>query len=265
VVVQGILRDVTARHELERMKDEFIAVVSHELRTPLTAIRGALGLLETGVVGEVSEAGRTLARIGRSNSDRLIRLVNDILDLESVVAGGVALNIEPLTANGLVEPALRALASIADEANVALQRDVGVGDDLEFQGDRDRLAQVLTNLLDNAIKFSPPGTSVTVRTQAEGEEHVRICVQDRGPGISKADQQRLFQRFGMLDSSNARKASGTGLGLAISKAIVDLHGGSVGVESAPGKGATFYFSLPRRPLLPELKAADADEPAAAVG
>ncbi|MBK8481702.1 MAG: PAS domain-containing protein [Proteobacteria bacterium] len=243
--------DITARKEVERLKSEFVSVVSHELRTPLTAIRGALGLLEGGVVGTLPPKARELAALARQNSERLVRLINDILDLEKLAAGKVELHLRPLTIAEVIKRTVDELTPLADSAGIVV--DTGAVDAaLELSADRDRLIQVLTNLLGNAIKFSPEGTTITIGARGVNQHRLRVSVTDQGAGISAEQQQLLFTRFQQLDGSDARKKGGTGLGLAIARAIVEQHGGRIGVESAPGRGSTFFFELPREQQVYEI-------------
>jgi len=236
------VRDITEHKEVERLKSEFVSIVSHELRTPLTSIRGSLGLLEGGVLGELPPPVVDMVRIAHTNTERLIRLINDILDLEKMEAGKVELRLQPLEVAEVVEATLGGLRGMADTAKVALRAEVG-GSGL-VRADWDRLIQVLTNLVSNAIKFSPPGGAVTVRALREAQGQVRFEVVDQGPGIPLEKRSRLFGRFQQLDSSDTRSKGGTGLGLAISQALVEQHGGHIEVRGEPGEGATFTFSLP---------------------
>lgn len=241
--VRYILRDVTERREIDRVKDEFISLVSHELRTPLTSIRGALGLMAGGVVGALPEKTQAMVNIACRNADRLIRLINTILDLEKLEAGKIALHTELLRPSELIQPVVELLAVMAADAGVAL-----VVEEVEaapcVQGDRDRLIQVLTNLVGNAIKFSSAGETVRIRCRA-AEDAVVFEVEDHGPGIPAGAEPRLFSRFQQLDSSATRARGGSGLGLAISRAIVEQHGGTIGVQNAPQHGARFFFRLRR--------------------
>ncbi|WP_338872768.1 response regulator [Myxococcus stipitatus] len=237
----AFVRDITERKEVERMKNEFISTVSHELRTPLTSIRGSLGLLEGGIVGEIPEEALDMVRIARTNTERLIRLINDILDLEKMEAGKLELKLATLDVHELVEATFSGLKGVADAANVSLR--AVVEEAPKVKGDRDRLIQVLTNLVSNAVKFSPAGAEVTVHARPEGLGRVRFSVVDRGPGISEEQRGKLFARFQQLDGSDTRSKGGTGLGLAISQAIVNQHGGGIEVESVLGQGSTFTFAL----------------------
>lgn len=251
----AVAHDVTEREEVDRLKNEFVSTVSHELRTPLTSIRGAIGLLEGGMAGELPAEAHELVRIATNNCDRLIRLVNDILDLEKMEAGRLELKVTRLEANDLVEAALSGLAGFAELAGVTLER--VPGPPLLLEGDRDRLIQVLTNLVANAVKFSPRGGTVEVRVDASAPGRARLSVRDQGPGIPAHQLPRLFGRFQQLDSSDSRAKGGTGLGLAISKALVEQHGGTIWAESEVGRGATFHFELPSRTVtLPDHAAAE---------
>jgi len=232
--------DVTERQEVERLKDEFISVVGHELRTPLTSIRGSLGLLEGGVAGELPAEAAEMVGIARSNTDRLVRLVTDILDIERIEAGGAALERRPVETGELLDSARRVLQAVADGADVGLRVEAGAGTVL---ADPDRIVQALTNLVGNAIKFSPAGTEVTLSASRDGEE-VRFTVRDQGRGIPKDNLEAIFERFRQVDASDRREKGGTGLGLAIARAIVAEHGGRIWAESEPGAGAAFHFTLP---------------------
>ncbi|MBN9681573.1 MULTISPECIES: ATP-binding protein [unclassified Corallococcus] len=235
------VRDLTERKAVERMKNEFVSTVSHELRTPLTSIRGSLGLLENGIVGELPSQALDMVRIARTNTERLIRLINDILDLEKMESGMLELKLQPQTAQDLVEATLAGVQGMAETAHVTLRSDVEGAP--QVKGDRDRLIQVLTNLVSNAIKFSPQGASVVVTAGFTADGRVRFSVTDQGSGIPEEKLPRLFGRFQQLDASDTRSKGGTGLGLAISQAIVEQHGGRIDVSSPPGQGATFHFTL----------------------
>ncbi len=236
------LEDVSQRKSVERLKDEFVSTVSHELRTPLTSIRGALGLMAGGVVGQLPEHATELLGIAQSNTDRLVRLINDILDLDKIDAGRFDLRVGPFSVSELVASVLDQMRPLASEARVELTTELRGLD--EIIADEDRIVQVLTNLLSNAIKFSPPDTRVQMKISTLPSGNVRFAISDDGPGISEADKSRLFNRFQQLDAGDRRSKGGTGLGLAISKAIVEQHGGSIGVNSEVGLGSTFWFELP---------------------
>ena len=236
----AIGQDVTERQEVERLKDEFISVVGHELRTPLTSIRGSLGLLEGGIAGELPAEAAEMVGIARSNTDRLVRLVTDILDIERIEAGRADLERRPVSTGELLDSACRVLQAVADAADVRLR--FAAGEDVVL-ADPDRIVQALTNLVGNAIKFSPAGTEVAMEAASEGEE-VRFTVRDQGRGIPKENLEAIFERFRQVDASDRREKGGTGLGLAIARAIVAEHGGRIWAESEPGRGAAFHFTLP---------------------
>lgn len=236
-------RDIRVYKEVDRLKSEFVSIVSHELRTPLTAIRGALGLLEGGVVGELSPVMAEMVSMARSNSERLIRLINDMLDLDKIESGQMELRPAWFSPADVVREIELELGASLREARLSLVSDVAP--DLRLHADRDRVAQVLVNLIGNAAKFSPAGSVIRVRgALAPGGGAARFEVQDSGPGIGKDQIPLLFRKFSQLDASDRRAKGGTGLGLAICKAIVEQHGGSIGVESDVGQGATFHFELP---------------------
>ena len=259
VVTGAVLtfRDVTQRKEAERRVSEFYSTVSHELRSPLTSIRGALGLMEGGKAGEFSPKAARLIKIAREECDRLIRLINDILDIRKIEAGKLLLFLKEESVADLVKVTVNGIKAMADEAHVTL-----VVDDIDpamiVHCDRDRLIQVLTNLIGNAIKFSPQGGTVKVAAQPserEGIRYVRLSVSDQGPGIAEGERDKLFHLFQQLDSSDSRPKGGTGLGLAISKALVEQHGGTIGVDSKVGKGSTFWFELGGANMKKDLKEA----------
>ncbi|GEM_PF-2412969 len=253
--ISTIMRDISDWKRLDRLKSEFVSTVSHELRTPLTSIRGSLGLLEGGVAGALSTQAQGLVRIACGNTDRLIRLINEMLDLDKIEAGKLELRTAALIPAELVRTAVDGIRGLADEYDVRIEEQVEAH--RTFEGDRDRVLQVLTNLLSNAVKFCPARSVVRVRAipveptngaLAErvrlGRAPVRFVVENPGPGIAPRDLDRLFARFQQLDGSDRRQRGGTGLGLAISKAIVEQHGGRIGVTSDPGVLTTFWFELP---------------------
>jgi signal transduction histidine kinase len=227
---------------IERMKDELISVVSHELRTPLTSIRGSLGLLAGGLLRNAPDKAQRMLDIAVDNTDRLIRLINDFLDLERLQSGQVELRPQPSLASELVLKATDEMRAMAQTAAVELRPHA---DATALSVDPDRVVQVLTNLLSNAIKFSPAGGVVEVSAQAQGGM-VLFAVEDHGRGIPADKLETIFGRFQQVDPSDARRGSGTGLGLAICRSIVDQHGGRLWAESVEGQGSTFKVLLPAR-------------------
>jgi len=238
----GIMRDISDRYEADKLKAEFVSTVSHELRTPLTSIKGALGLIRSGAVGDVSDAAREMLEIAYSNSERLTTLINDILDLEKIEAGKMVFNLKPMDIVPLVKTALIENKSFADGFAVTFTGH-GLDQHIDVNGDADRLMQVLTNLLSNAAKFSSRGGDVEILVKKEGEK-VRIAVQDHGPGIPEDFRDQIFGKFTQADGADNRAKGGTGLGLNISRAIADAHGGIIDFDSVEGEGACFYLELP---------------------
>lgn len=236
----GTNADISSRKEIERMKNEFISVVSHELRTPLSSIVGSLGLLVkmTGLREDI----QTLIRVARDNSQRLVRLINDILDVEKLDSDTLQIQLEPVDLEALLYTAIQANQGYADQYGVKLELTQSQGP-AWVEANFDRLMQVMANLLSNASKFSPQGARVEVRLE-HLRDALRVSVIDPGPGIPEAFKARVFDRFAQADSSTSRRRGGTGLGLAICKMIMDKLGGKIDFVSTPGLGTTFYFELP---------------------
>jgi signal transduction histidine kinase/DNA-binding response OmpR family regulator len=241
---------LTQRSELDTLKDEFISTVSHELRTPLTSIRGALGLLSSGVIGDVDAKAQNLLRIAVTNTDRLIRLINDILDLERMESGRAPLQVRRCSLRELSQQAIESMTGMADANTVHLelaaltQAQSATEDSLFFDGDSDRILQVLTNLLSNAIKFSPAASTVRIFTEATADS-ILFKVADEGRGIPVDQLDTIFDRFQQVEPSDARQKGGTGLGLAICRSIVQQHSGSIWAQRNLGPGTTLYVMLPR--------------------
>lgn len=257
--------DITERRAIEQMKDEFIAIASHELRTPLASMRGSLGLVASGIFEDDPAMARELIQVAIGQSDRLTRLVNDMLDLERLEAKTVILTPQPFPVTALIQQAIETIYPLAEEVEIAFNWQPT---DLYVQADPDRIVQVLVNLLGNAIKFSPPQTTITIRTKAvshpwlvgrlttdRSEDLLSLAssqpmayglfsIRDQGRGIPADKLDMIFGRFQQVDSSDSRKAGGTGLGLAICQKIVEQHTGRIWAESTVGQGSTFYFTLP---------------------
>ena len=238
----AIVRDITERKKVDRMKDEFVATVSHELRTPLTSIRGSLGLLTGGAMGELPAQVAGLLDIAHKNSERLLLLINDLLDMNKLESGQMAFRFEPIDVKSFVEQAVSSNAAYGEQYGVNFTI-TQVPDNVRVSGDVDRLMQVMNNLLSNAAKFSPEGAVVEIGV-CHKDGRVRFSVADCGPGIADEFRVKIFERFTQSDSSDTRKVGGTGLGLNISKSIVEKHGGQLDFYSRVGAGATFYFDVP---------------------
>jgi len=240
VVLQG--RDITQQRASERVRSEFTSTLSHELRTPLTSILGSLQLVQSGALGELDAEQAELISVAERNGQRLLDLINEVLDIEKIESGRLALVPEPIGLKGLLEESLRLNQGFADRFKVRLAL-VGEPADVTVRADRKRLMQAMTNFLSNAAKFSPPEGTVEVSARLEGDT-VRVDVSDRGPGIPEKFRSRIFGRFAQADSADSRIKGGTGLGLAISKRLVEMMQGRVGFEDRAGGGTTFFLTLP---------------------
>ena len=241
VVAQG--RDVTAQREAERVKKEFTSTLSHELRTPLTSIIGSLQLINTGVVGKVPTDVAELTVVAERNGQRLLDLINDLLDIEKIESGKLTMAPEVLAIDEVVREAMVLNKAFGERFKVRFEMRSGLPG-REVLADRKRLLQVMTNLLSNAAKFSPEGGAVEIALEESGP-NVHVAVQDGGPGIPEAFRSRIFGRFAQADSTATRQKGGTGLGLAICKRLVELMHGKIGFEDRAGGGTTFWFELPR--------------------
>ena len=249
--VQVVIRDISKRKEIERMKDEFVSTVSHELRTPLTSIQGSLGLVANGVTGALPPAAKPLVDIAHKNCGRLILLINDILDAEKIAAGKMTFAFREQELMPLLEQTIESNRAYGAPFGVRFETGETVPG-AKVEVDADRLIQVITNLLSNAVKFSPRGETVTVSVRRAGGR-LRIAVTDRGAGIPVEFRDRIFQKFSQADSSDRRAKGGTGLGLSISKAIVEKHHGVLSFVSDVGKGTTFFVDLPEKAAAPAAK------------
>ncbi len=238
-----IARDISDRRQIERMKNEFISIVSHEIRTPLTSIRGAIGLLASGIYQNKPERVQRMLEIALTDSDRLVRLVNDILDLERLESGRLELVKERCDAAHAIAQAVEGVQAIADPEGVRFSLPSGTA---TVWASPDALQQVLTNLLSNAIKFSAPQSIITLTVQPQWQG-VLFAVRDSGRGIPPDKVEMIFNPFQQVDASDSRQKGGTGLGLTICQRIVHQHGGRIWVESILGEGSTFYFTLPDPP------------------
>jgi PAS domain S-box-containing protein len=238
-----VFRDVTERREVDRMKDEFLSIVSHELRTPLTAIRGSLDMLSDGGLSKLPDPAQRMVTIATRSSERLTRLINDILDVERIRSGKLRMDRAPHEARLLLDSTYREMGPLASAAGLDLS--LGNMDGTVF-ADADRIVQTLTNLVGNAIKFSTPGTTITLAAR-NGLDEVTFSVSDQGRGVPPDKLLSIFNPFEQVDSSDSREQGGTGLGLAICRGIVERHGGRIWVESEVGKGSTFYFTIPDMP------------------
>lgn len=236
----GMVEDITETHAVERMKQEFISIVSHELRTPLASIRGSLGLLTAGVLTNKPQTAQQMLEIAASDTERLVRLVNDILDLDRLESNKVELIKQWCDAAVLMRQSVETLQPLAEENQITLSLS---SPKLQIWAEPDRIIQTLVNLLSNAIKFSPPNSTVTLSASSLADR-VLFQVKDQGRGIPADKLETIFGRFQQVDASDSRQKGGTGLGLAICRSIVQQHGGRIWVESELGKGSTFYFTLP---------------------
>lgn len=238
----AVIHDVTELKKTEKLKNEFVSIVSHELRTPITSIRGALGLLESGIMGEFSEKAKKLLDIANSNCERLLLLINDILDIEKIEAGKMEFCLKIQNLYQIVTEAIASNKMYADKYGVSIEFTQPESSYL-VNVDSHRLTQVLANLISNACKFSPKGGKIILAIE-QINESVRVSVADKGPGIPEEFQSRIFQKFSQADSSDTRRKDGTGLGLNISKTIIEKLGGTLGFSSQPNIKTTFYFDLP---------------------
>jgi len=245
-VFVAVVRDITERKKIDRLKNEFVSTVSHELRTPLTSIRGSLGLVAGGVTGELPVQAKSLIDIAYKNSERLVRLINDILDIEKIESGKMVLELKQQDLMSLIEQSIDSTRAYGETYKVEYKISEAMPG-VQVNVDHDRLMQVMANLLSNAAKFSPAGSQVEIAVRP-GLIGVRVMVSDKGTGIPEAFRSHIFQKFSQADSSDTRQKGGTGLGLSISKAIIEKMDGVIGFdtgkETESGTGSVFYFELP---------------------
>ncbi|HBI21456.1 MAG TPA: histidine kinase [Legionella sp.] len=238
----AVIHDITELKNTERLKNEFVSIVSHELRTPLTSIRGSLGLLVSGMMGDFPDKAKKLIAIANNNCERLLLLINDLLDIEKIEAGKMDFQLNQVDLNQVVKESTDANKMYADRFGVFIQF-IPSESNIQVLVDASRLMQVLTNLISNACKFSPKGDEIIVSV-AQINSTARVSISDHGPGISPEFRTRIFQKFSQADSSATRGKGGTGLGLNISKIIIEKLGGVLDFNSQENKGTTFYFDLP---------------------
>lgn len=236
--------DTTQRRALDRMKDEFISTVSHELRTPLTSLRASLGLIQSGALSTKPERTRQMLDIAIGNTDRLVALVNDILDLERINSGKTELNYSMFGIDEMLRKAAATQRMQAARADIEIEVEA---QQVDAWADPDRVAQTINNLISNAIKFSPKGGRIVFKASRTENGEIQIEVQDSGPGIPEDKLEQIFERFHQVDASDSRSRGGTGLGLAICRSIVEQHGGRIWATSKPDEGSSFFFTLPSRP------------------
>jgi PAS domain S-box-containing protein len=243
-----VVRDISLRKEVERMKDELVATVSHELRTPMTAILGSLKLMAGGAVGPLPPKATELLELAQRNGNRLVDLINDLLDIQKMEEGKLAFQMRRCSLAEICEQAVKTARPMGESVGVSYR--FTATDALpEVWADASRIEQVVANLLSNATKFSPKGGTVTVQVDASAAERVRVEVTDQGPGLPEGIAEKVFERFVQGESGDTRSSGGTGLGLTIARSIVERHGGEIGVTSQPGRGASFFFELPSAKLV----------------
>ena len=239
----SIVRDITERKRIEQMQKEFISTVSHELRTPLTSISGSLGLVLGGVTGQLPDKAQELLNIANNNSERLIHLINDILDIEKMSAGKMQFDFTVVDIIPLIKQAIDSNRGYGEKLNVEFSFNSTISEPLMVRVDEKRIEQVMSNLLSNAAKYSPTGDEVTITLTALDND-VRISVHDQGKGIPEEFREKIFEKFSQADSSDTRQKGGTGLGLNITKAIVEQHQGQINFNCKEGQGTTFNVLLP---------------------
>lgn len=242
-IYTGIMRDITERKQMDKMKNEFISTVSHELRTPLTSIRGSLGLIVGGAVGALPQQAEEMLKIATNNTERLLLLINDILDIQKIESGQMAFKFKKLEIMPFLEQSLIDNEAYGNQYKVKFVN-IQKLPNTHVYADNDRLMQVIANLLSNAAKFSPENDIVEISVAIHHGDSVRISVTDHGPGIPEEFQPKLFDKFTQSDSSDTKQKGGTGLGLSISKVIIEKHGGRIDFISREGIGTTFYIELP---------------------
>lgn len=238
----GMVRDITERQKVDRLKNDFVSTVSHELRTPLTSIRGSLGLVLGGVTGEIPAQSKSLLDIAYKNTERLVRLINDILDISKIESGKMSFEMKPQLLMPILEQAIESNRSYGEQYGVTF-RLLSILPQVKINIDHDRLTQVMANLLSNAAKFSPQNGQVEISV-TQSQDQIRVSVKDHGAGIPDIFRSKIFQKFSQADGSDTKQKGGTGLGLTITKAMIEKMGGTMGFDSQVGVGSSFYFELP---------------------
>ncbi len=239
-----VVHDITERKQIDQMKRDFVAMVSHDLRTPLTSIQMVHSLLAAGAYGELTEDGKESVEGAQDCCDRLITLVNDLLDLERMESGRMDLSLEPIPVEQIIKPSVNMVANAVKQKKIELVLETE--ENPRVMADKERMIQVLINLVSNAVKFSPENSKLTISTSKD-DKFAYVHVKDEGRGVPENMRISIFERFKQVKKTDSKGRKGSGLGLAISKAIVELHGGQIGVESEEGRGSTFHFSLPLAP------------------
>ena len=239
-----VAHNIHERERLARMKAQFMSSVSHELRTPLTSIKGSLALVNAGVMGDLPPDVREMTGVAEDSCERLIRLINDLLDMDKLAAGKMTINWADVPLSAVLDDLRQEIEGYAAQYGVRVVLQAAEAEGVLLRTDRDRLLQVLLNLVSNAVKFSPQDQPVTVSVSRPAADSIQIAVRDHGPGIPADFRDRIFKSFNQADSSDRRAKGGTGLGLAISKSIMELLGGDIGFDSVQGQGSTFFVIMP---------------------
>lgn len=237
-----VVRDITIRKEVDKIKNEFISIVSHELRTPLTSIKGAVGLVAGGALGILPEKANEMLKVANSNCSRLSNLINDILDMEKIESGKMDFSLKENNIISIINEAVESNLTYASQFNVTLNFSNTI-ECINVLADREKMIQVLSNLISNAIKFSPTNEIIEISVEVI-DKIVRVSIEDKGIGVPEEYKNKLFHKFIQVDSSDTRKKGGTGLGLSICKAIIKQHNGTISFDSTLNEGSTFYFELP---------------------
>jgi PAS domain S-box-containing protein len=235
-----VVHDISARKEAERLKQEFVAMISHDLRTPLTSVKGTLSMIAEGVYDTTTEVGKKRLNTAQESIDRLINLINDLLDIEKMEAGMLQMQIEDADLAEIIRRSIDAVSGFAEKRQIAIECEKI---DVHVNADDERLVQVVVNLLSNAIKFSPDGSTINI-SAVPVDRLIEVRVQDQGRGVPEPFRDSIFERFKQVQESDGKLRSGTGLGLAICRAIVQAHDGTIGLQSEENKGSTFWFRIP---------------------